>query len=78
MNIHLRSDQNSAENLSPALIANFTYELVKSYNSFYQSVPIFGAANEDEKTLRVQLSSAVSSVIKSSFKLLGIEVPERM
>ena len=70
--------QNAAENLSPALIANFTYELVKSYNSFYQSVPIFGAAKEADKVLRVQLSYAVSCVIKSSFKLLGIEVPERM
>lgn len=70
--------QNAAENLSPALVANFTYELVKSYNSFYQSVPIFGAAKEADKVLRVQLSYAVSCVIKSSFKLLGIEVPERM
>lgn len=70
--------QNAAENLSPALIANFTYELVKSYNSFYQSVPIFGAANENEKVLRIQLSYGVSSVIRSSFKLLGIEVPGRM
>ena len=70
--------QNAAENLSPALVANFTYELVKSYNSFYQSVPIFGAAKEADKLLRVQLSYAVSCVIKSSFKLLGIEVPERM
>ncbi len=70
--------QNAAENLSPALIANFTYDLVKSYNSFYQSVPIFGAANEGDKVLRVQLSYAVSCVIKSSFQLLGIEVPERM
>lgn len=70
--------QNAAENLSPALVANFTYELVKSYNSFYQSVPIFGAANEADKVLRVQLSYAVSCVIKSSFKLLGIKVPERM
>jgi arginyl-tRNA synthetase len=70
--------QNAAQNLSPALIANFTYELVKSYNSFYQSVPIFGADNANEKTLRIQLSYGVSSVIKSSFKLLGIEVPGRM
>ncbi len=70
--------QNAAENLSPALIANFTYELVKSYNSFYQSVPIFGADNENEKVLRIQLSYGVSSVIRSSFKLLGIEVPSRM
>ena len=70
--------QNSAQNLSPALVANFTYELVKSYNSFYQSVPIFGADNESEKDLRIQLSYGVSSVIKSSFALLGIEVPQRM
>ncbi|MCP4882614.1 MAG: arginine--tRNA ligase [Flavobacteriales bacterium] len=70
--------QNAAENLSPALVANYAYELVKSYNSFYQSVPIFGADNEDDKILRIQLSYAVSCVIKSSFKLLGIDVPERM
>lgn len=68
----------AAENLSPALIANYTYDLVKSYNSFYQSVPIFGAENEEEKNLRIQLSYQVGSVIKSAFKLLGIEVPERM
>lgn len=70
--------QNSAENLSPALIANYTYELVKNYNSFYQSVPIFGATNDTERVLRVQLSLAVSCIIKSSLILLGIEVPERM
>ena len=70
--------QNAAQNLSPALIANFTYELVKSYNSFYQSVPIFGADNANEKSLRIQLSYGVSSVIKSSFRLLGIDVPGRM
>lgn len=70
--------QNAADNLSPALIANYTYELVKNYNSFYQSVPIFGATNEDERELRIQLSLAVSGIIKSSLRLLGIEVPERM
>jgi arginyl-tRNA synthetase len=70
--------QNAAENLSPALIANYTYELVKSYNSFYQSVPIFGADNENDIEIRVQISYMVGCVIKSSFLLLGIEVPERM
>jgi len=70
--------QNAAENLSPALVANFTYDLVKSYNSFYQSVPIFGADKYEDRELRIQLSFAVSCVIKSSFKLLGIMVPERM
>ncbi|TBW27473.1 arginine--tRNA ligase [Gramella sp. KN1008] len=68
----------AAENLSPALIANYIYELVKSFNSFYQNVPILGIENEEEKVFRVQLARSVASVIKSGFKLLGIEVPERM
>ncbi|PTX42021.1 arginyl-tRNA synthetase [Christiangramia gaetbulicola] len=68
----------AAENHSPALIANYTYELVKSFNSFYQNVQILGIENEDEKVFRVQLSRLVANVIKSAFKLLGIEVPERM
>ena len=70
--------QNAAKNHSPALIANYTYDLVKEYNSFYQSVPILGCENEDEKILRTQLSSKVSEIIKSAFKLSGINVPERM
>jgi len=52
--------------------------LVKEYNSFYQSVPILGCENQEEKILRIQLSSKVSEIIKSAFKLLGINVPERM
>ena len=68
----------AAENHSPALIANYTYELVKSFNSFYQNVTILGTENESEKAFRVQLSALVANVIKSAFKLLGIEVPERM
>ena len=70
--------QNAAKNLSPALIANYTYDLVKDYNSFYQSVPILGCDNETEKILRTQLSYKVGYIIKSAFKLLGIDVPERM
>jgi len=68
----------AAENHSPALIANYTYELVKSFNSFYQNVQILGIDDEAEKVFRVQLSGLVANVIKSAFKLLGIEVPERM
>lgn len=68
----------AAENHSPALIANYVYELVKSFNSFYQNVPILGVEDEQEKVFRVQLSNLVANVIKSGFKLLGIEVPERM
>ncbi len=68
----------AAENHSPALIANYTYDLVKEFNSFYQNVTILGTEDETEKKFRVQLSKAVGEVIKSSFKLLGIQVPERM
>ncbi|MEG9328602.1 arginine--tRNA ligase [Salinimicrobium catena] len=68
----------AAENHSPALIANYTYELVKEFNSFYQNVTILGTEDETEKKFRVQLSKAVGEVIKSSFGLLGIQVPERM
>ena len=68
----------AADNYSPALIANYTYDLVKEYNSFYQSVPILGCDNVQEKIFRTQLSKKVSEVIKNAFKLLGIEVPERM
>ena len=70
--------QNAAQNHSPALIANYTYDLVKEYNSFYQTVSILGEENSIKKTFRVQLSKKVSDTIQSAFKLLGIEVPERM
>lgn len=70
--------QNAADSHSPALIANYTYELVKEYNSFYQSVPVLGAEVLNEKVFRVQLSKKVGETIKSAFGLLGIGVPERM
>ncbi|WP_062061978.1 arginine--tRNA ligase [Aquimarina longa] len=70
--------QNAANELSPAIIANYTYDLVKSYNSFFQNVSIFGATTDQEKIFRVQLSDMVGKTIKSAFKLLGIDVPERM
>lgn len=70
--------QLAAENYSPALIANYTYDLVKEFNSFYQNVPILATDNETEKAFRVKLSEAVAAIIKSAFALLGIEVPERM
>ena len=70
--------QNAAENHSPALIANYTYDLVKEFNSFYQQVSILGEENHDIKVFRVQLSKSVGNTIKNAFQLLGIEVPERM
>jgi arginyl-tRNA synthetase len=70
--------QNAADSHSPALIANYTYDLVKEFNSFYQNISILGADTETEKIFRVQLSKTVGTVIKNAFSLLGIQVPERM
>ncbi len=70
--------QQAADQYSPALIANYTYELVKLYNSFFQNIPIFGADSNSERNFRIQLSKAVGDVIRTAFGLLGIDVPERM
>ncbi|WP_299109998.1 arginine--tRNA ligase [uncultured Tenacibaculum sp.] len=70
--------QQAAKNYSPAVIANYTYDLVKEFNSFYQNVSILGEENQDKKVFRVQLSKKVADTIKSAFALLGIQVPERM
>jgi len=70
--------QDGARNHSPALVANYTYELVKEYNSLYQTVSILGEENQTKKVFRVQLSQKVADTIKLAFQLLGIEVPERM
>ena len=70
--------QLAAEQQNPGIIANYTYDLVKLYNSFYQTVPIFAAEDKNEQIFRVKLSKKVGDTIKNGFKLLGIEVPERM
>ncbi|SFJ50749.1 arginine--tRNA ligase [Olleya namhaensis] len=70
--------QQAATNHSPALIANYTYDLVKAFNSFYQNVSILGANTQNEIVFRVQLSQAVANTIKNAFSLLGVAVPERM
>lgn len=70
--------RNAAENYSPAVIANYTYDLVKEFNSFYQNVSILGAEDDIRKVFRVQLSQKVGEVIASGLRLLGIDVPERM
>ncbi|SHG91894.1 arginine--tRNA ligase [Flagellimonas flava] len=70
--------QLAAENYSPALIANYTYDLVKEFNSFYQQVSILGESDGTKKQFRVLLSKKVGEVIQSAFRLLGIDVPERM
>jgi arginyl-tRNA synthetase len=70
--------QLAATNYSPAITANYTYDLVKEFNSFYQNVSILGEQDEIKKQFRVQLSNKVANTIKIAFSLLGIQVPERM
>ena len=70
--------QQAAKSFSPALVANYTYDLVKEYNSFYQSVSILGETDEAKKVFRVQLSQKVAQTIQNAFRLLGIDVPSRM
>jgi len=71
--------QQAAANYSPALIANYTYELVKAFNSFYQNVSIvMGVDDPKVKSFRISLSRSVGQVIKTAFSVLGIQVPERM
>lgn len=68
----------AAGNYSPAVIANYTYDLVREFNSFYQNVSILGAEEESRKAFRVLLSKKVGEVIASGLRMLGIDVPERM
>ena len=70
--------QEAASSFSPALIANYAYERVKDFNSYYQSTPILGADSTSIISFRVALSQQVAKVIKSSMSLLGINVPQRM
>lgn len=68
----------AGENLSPALIANFVYELAKEYNQFYHEHPVIKEENSDIRNFRLVLSKVTGHIIQSSMALLGIEVPERM
>ena len=68
----------AASSHNPALVANYVYDLVKSFNSFYQSLPILKSAFEDKKTFRVELSKLVGITIKNALSLLGIGVVNRM
>ena len=63
---------------SPALIANYIYDLVKCYNAFYQNFSILGTENKDLKNFRIALSKKVAEVIRNGSSLLGFKVPNRM
>lgn len=68
----------AARELSPAVIANYTYELVKTYNHFYQAIPILIEEDAAKKEMRLLLSVNVAKVIRLAMRLLGVAVPERM
>ncbi|AQY21629.1 arginine--tRNA ligase [Riemerella anatipestifer] len=68
----------AAETLSPAQLANYIYDLVKSYNSFYQNNPILNQENAAVKNLRLKLSALTAKTIKRGLELLGIGVVNRM
>jgi len=68
----------AGENFSPALIANYSFELVKQYNSFYQSVSILNEDDDELKTARIIISKNVAKVVRLAMNLLGINVPYRM
>jgi arginyl-tRNA synthetase len=68
----------AAREYSPAVVANYAYDLAKEYNQFYQSIPIFGETDQTKLKFRIALSEDVADVIKKSMLLLGIQVPEKM
>ena len=70
--------QESAANYSPALVANYVYDLVKEYNTYYQNTAILTAESEELINFRLGLSVKVGEVIKTSMSLLGVNAPDRM
>ncbi len=70
--------EKAAETLSPAQVANYVYDLVKTYNSFYQNNPIMTLEDENAKQFKLQISDLTAKTIKKSLHLLGINVVNRM
>lgn len=68
----------AGDSYSPALIANYIYELVKEFNQFYHEFPMLAEENPDVRNLRLVIAETVGKTIKTGMKLLGIDVPERM
>ena len=77
LELYPQTIQNAAEQYSPALIANYVYELVKRFNSYYQKVVIL-SDDEHTRQFRVRLASQVGYVIQSGMGILGIECPRQM
>lgn len=78
INNYIHKLQEAAREHSPAVIANFAFDLAKGYNQFYQTIPIFNETDASKLKFRIAFSQVVADVLKKSMKLLGIEVPEKM
>ena len=78
INSYANKLQEAAKEYSPAVIANYAYDLAKEYNQFYQSIPIFNESDATKLKFRIAFSTIVAEAIKKSMNLLGIQVPERM
>jgi len=70
--------KSAATNFDPSEVANYAYELAKTFNKFYAELPILKDVEANIKTFRLQLSQLVGQVLLSSMSLLGIELPEKM
>lgn len=68
----------AGDSMSPAVIANYVYELARLYNQFYQELSVLKEENKEVRELRLAISEFTSQVLKSGMALLGIEMPERM
>jgi arginyl-tRNA synthetase len=78
VNNYVNKLNEAAREYSPAVVANYAYDLAKEYNQFYQTIPIFSESDNRKLKFRVALSQVVADVIKKSMALLGIQVPEKM
>ena len=70
--------QEAGKTYSPALIANYAYDLVKEYNQFYHDCSILKEEDEAVRSMRLTLSAVTADTVRTAMSLLGIKVPERM
>ncbi len=70
--------QEAASAYEPSIVANYIYEVTKSFSKYYDKVPIFKEGDELKRAFRLELSKQVAMVIRKSMKLIGVDVPDRM
>lgn len=70
--------QSAAADYAPSQVAQYVYELAKTYNGFYQELPVFADDAREQMELRLMLSACTARVIKKGMEVLGVQVPERM